>query len=124
MKTIKTILVIDDSSTSVFLMESLLKEEGYDAIVATSGEKGLTIIAKNQPDLILLDIMMPGKSGFDVLEELQADPKTKDIPVIIISARIEHAEQEKGLALGAKSYLTKPLDFDTLFKTIKGIENL
>jgi DNA-binding response OmpR family regulator len=122
MKLIKKILVIDDSSTSVFLLENLLKEEGYDVITATTGEAGLKAIRGKNPDLVLLDIMMPGKSGFDVLEEMKKDEILASIPVIIISARVGRAEIEKGIGLGAFDYLTKPLDFDKFYDVLRRIE--
>ncbi len=122
MKRIKKILVIDDSSTSVFLLENLLKEEGYEVVTATTGESGMKAIHSKSPDLVLLDIMMPGKSGFDVLEEMKKDQTLASIPVIIISARVGRAEIEKGLGLGAFEYLTKPLDFDKFYDALRRIE--
>jgi DNA-binding response OmpR family regulator len=122
MKRIKKILVIDDSSTSVFLLENLLKEEGYEVVTATTGEGGMKALRSKLPDLVLLDIMMPGKSGFDVLEEMKKDETLASIPVIIISARVGRAEIEKGLGLGAFDYLTKPLDFDKFYDALRRID--
>ncbi len=121
MGSIKKVLVVDDSSTSIFLLESLLKEKGYNVFTATTGEAGLKSVKINNPDLILLDIMMPKKTGFEVLEILKSDAKTSHIPVIIISAKIEQREIDRGLSLGAYAYLIKPLDIEKFYKTLTSV---
>jgi putative two-component system response regulator len=105
----KTILVVDDTPDNLSLMSGLLKDD-YKVKVANNGEKALKIAAGSpQPDLILLDIMMPGMDGYEVCQHLKADPATRDIPVIFLTAKVEVEDEKKGLELGAVDYLTKPV---------------
>lgn len=108
----KTILVVDDSSTSIFLMESFFEENGYNVLVAEDGEKALEKLSKHLPDVIFLDLMMPKKTGFDVLEEIKKTETIKNIPVIIISAKTEQEDIRKAKAMGAIEYLYKPIDIE------------
>ncbi len=108
----KKILVVDDSSTSTFLMESFFEENGYDVIVAEDGVKALKKLDKVKPDAIFLDLMMPKKSGFDVLEELKKREETNKVPVIIISAKTEQEDIQRAKSLGAAEYLYKPIDIE------------
>ena len=108
-KPIATVLVVDDLADNLSLMSSLLKDH-YRVKVANQGEKGLRIAAQSPtPDLILLDIMMPGMDGYEVCRRLKADPATPDIPVIFLTARADVADEAQGLALGAVDYITKPI---------------
>lgn len=104
------ILIVDDVAENIQVLLSTLKEE-YAILVATNGEKALELAFKEpQPDIILLDIMMPGMDGYEVCERLKADDKTKDIPVIFVTALLESDDEAKGLALGAVDYITKPIN--------------
>jgi putative two-component system response regulator len=104
-----TILVVDDTPDNLTLMSSLLKDH-YKVKVANSGEKALKFLeGENKPDLILLDIMMPGLSGYDVIRELKNNPSTHDIPVIFLTAMSAAEDEKKGLELGAADYITKPI---------------
>jgi len=104
-----TILVVDDMPDNLALMSSLLKDE-YKVKVANGGEKALEVAASDAPpDLILLDVMMPGMDGYEVCRRLKRDPRTRSIPVIFLTARSEEAEEKKGLELGAIDYITKPI---------------
>lgn len=108
-KPIATVLVVDDLADNLSLMSSLLKDH-YRVKVANQGEKGLRIAAQSpSPDLILLDVMMPGMDGYEVCRRLKADPATRDIPVIFLTARADVADEAQGLALGAVDYITKPI---------------
>ncbi len=105
----KTILVVDDTPDNLSLMSGLLKDD-YKVKVANNGEKALKIAASDTPpDLILLDIMMPGMDGYEVCQHLKANPQTRDIPVIFLTAKVEVEDEKKGLELGAVDYLTKPV---------------
>ena len=105
----KTILVVDDTPDNLSLMSGLLRDE-YKVKLANSGEKALKAVqGDNPPDLILLDIMMPGMSGYEVCEALKADPKTRPIPVIFLTAMSAPEDEQKGLELGAVDYVTKPI---------------
>ncbi len=104
-----TILVVDDEPDNLALMSSLLKRD-YKVKVAGSGEKALKIAASEAPpDLILLDIMMPGMDGYEVCRRIKRDPQTRNIQVIFITAKAEMADEIKGLELGAIDFITKPI---------------
>jgi len=104
-----TVLVVDDTEANVDLMVSLLGRE-YDVAVAMDGETALETAMSEPPDLILLDIVMPGMNGYEVCERLKANETTKDIPVMFLSANIEEPDREKALALGAVDFIAKPVD--------------
>ena len=105
----KTILLVDDTPDNLALMSDLLKYL-YKIKVANNGERALSIAkSDNPPDLILLDIMMPGMSGYEVCSLLKADPRTRDIPIIFLTARADLEDEKMGLELGAVDYLTKPV---------------
>jgi phosphoserine phosphatase RsbU/P len=103
-----TILIIDDTPTNVKVLEIALKKAGYSTLAAFSGPDGEKLAEASQPDLILLDIMMPGKSGFDTCADLKQNPRTQDIPIIFLSAVNDVASKVKGLSIGAVDYITKP----------------
>ncbi len=102
------ILVVDDTPPSLRLLTVLLKEEGYEVRSAISGELALDAAASEPPDLILLDIRMPGMDGFEVCRQLKAQPATQDVPVIFVSAVLETDDKVLGFNLGAVDYVTKP----------------
>ena len=104
-----TILVVDDTPENLTLMSSLLKDD-YKVKVANSGEKALQVAAaESPPDLILLDVMMPGMDGYEVCRQLKRNPKVMNIPVIFLTARSDMEDEKKGLELGAVDYITKPI---------------
>lgn len=108
----KIVLVVDDAPENIQVLSAILKPS-YKVKAATSGERALKIARSDKPpDLILLDIMMPEMDGYEVCRQLKADDHTKAIPVIFITGMSDDAEQQKGLALGAEAYLTKPVDPD------------
>jgi putative two-component system response regulator len=103
----KTILLVDDSKANIDLLIGVLGDD-YKLVVAMDGSSALEIVAGETPDLILLDIMMPGMDGFEVLKYLKASVATAEIPVIILSARTETQDWVRGLELGAAAFLCKP----------------
>lgn len=114
-----TILVVDDLPDNLALMNSLLKEY-YKVKVASGGDKALEIAASDAPpDIILLDIMMPGMDGHEVCSRLKRDPRTMDIPVIFLTARSEEEDEQKGLMLGAVDYITKPISPPIVLARVK-----
>jgi putative two-component system response regulator len=114
-----TILVIDDTPDNLTLMSNLLRET-YKVKVANSGEKGLKIaLSDTPPDLILLDIMMPGMDGYEVCQRLKHNPQSLHIPVIFLTAKTEVEDEKKGLELGAVDYLTKPISPPILMARVK-----
>jgi putative two-component system response regulator len=115
----KTILVVDDTPDNLSLMSGLLKDD-YKVKVANNGEKALKIAATDpQPDLILLDIMMPGMDGYEVCQFLKKNPATVNIPVIFLTAKVEVEDEKKGLELGAVDYLTKPVSPPIVMARVK-----
>lgn len=103
----KAVLVVDDDLTLLEMYQARLKEEGYIIQLARNGEEALGIAKKNRPNVILLDIMMPGLNGLDVLRQLKDDPETKDIPVIVLTALIEAIKKDEAIAAGAVGYIVK-----------------
>jgi CheY-like chemotaxis protein len=106
------ILVVDDQPINVQLLKRKLEREGMSVATAYSGREALDLVAKDQPDLILLDVMMPDMDGIEVCQRLQADRDTKSIPVIFITARTSKEGKIEGLGVGAVDYITKPIDLD------------
>jgi class 3 adenylate cyclase/CheY-like chemotaxis protein len=115
----KTVLVVDDTPDNLSLMSGLLRDE-YKVKLANSGEKALKAVqGDNPPDLILLDIMMPGMSGYEVCAALKAEPRTRDIPVIFLTAMSAPEDEQKGLELGAVDYVTKPISPSLLLARVR-----
>ena len=118
MKKTQKILIVDDSPANLEILSDLLSEE-YDVLCSLSGSEGLELALAEQPDLILLDVMMPGMDGYEVCSRLKGNPLTCDIPVIFVTA-LNHAEDEaKGLELGAIDYVTKPINFPIVHARIR-----
>jgi len=107
----KKIILIEDEELLINLLEKKLIQEGYEVKVARNGIEGLESIRKDKPDLILLDIIMPQMGGFEVMEEINKDPKLKKIPIIIVSNSGQPVELDKAQKLGAKDWLIKT-EFD------------
>jgi putative two-component system response regulator len=114
-----TILVVDDTPDNIDLLCAVL-EQDYRTKIAVNGERALKIAnGEHKPDLILLDVMMPGMSGYDVCRELKSNPATRDIPVIFVTAMSEVTDEQQGLALGAADYITKPISAPIVLARIK-----
>ena len=119
-----TVLVVDDTPENLSLMGSLLKDD-YKVKAATNGEKALRIARSDAPpDLILLDIMMPGMDGYEVCRQLKADALTRDIPVVFLTAKTEMEDEKYGLELGAVDYITKPISPPIVMARVKTHLNL
>ncbi len=103
-----SVLVVDDEPNIVLSLEFLLKQVGYEVRVARDGEAALESIAQAKPGLVLLDVMMPKRDGFDVCQTIRANPDWSDVRIIMLTAKGREIEREKGLALGADEYVTKP----------------
>ena len=113
-----TLLVIDDTPENLTTIYQLLKDD-YTVKGANNGEKGLLLAKQEQPDLILLDIMMPNMDGYEVCEHLKHDDATKDIPVIFVTAKTEKIDEHRGLSLGAVDYITKPINPEIMLARVK-----
>lgn len=106
----ETVLVVDDTPVNQKVLATILSRNGLEVVVASDAEQALEAVRRKAPDLILLDVMMPGKDGFAVCAELKAEPATAEIPVVFLSALGEVADKVKGLSLGAADYIAKPFD--------------
>ncbi|WP_341328201.1 response regulator [Methylotuvimicrobium sp. KM2] len=106
------ILIVDDTPANLHLLASILKEEGYKVRPAANGEMALAAIASRPPDLILLDIKMPGMNGFEVCARLKSDPSTRNIPVLFISALTDVNDKLKAFSVGGLDYISKPFQFE------------
>ena len=117
----KKILVIEDSLTMQRLLSYVLEKEGYDVYIANDGEEGMEKARAIKPDLIFTDLMMPVKDGFEVCREIRSDKKLKDVILIILTARGQDSDVEKGLQAGADDYLMKPFDPPKVVERVKKI---
>ena len=115
----KKILIVDDEPNIVISLEFLMKKEGFTVAVANDGEDALAKVASFAPDLVLLDVMMPKKSGFEVCEALRADPAHAGLLIIMLTAKGRDTEVAKGLAIGANAYVTKPFSTKELVIQVK-----
>jgi two-component system, chemotaxis family, response regulator PixH len=114
-----TALVVDDSATELEIISGCLKQGGFQVWTAKTGEEALAKISMNQPDIIILDVVLPGKSGFEVCREIKNSESTKTIPIIICSTKGTEMDQFWGKKQGADAYITKPIDQETLINTVK-----
>ena len=119
--TIKTILVVDDSPTERAFMESLLKKSGYEVLFAEDGEMAIERSEAQQPDLILMDVVMPGLNGFQATRAITHAQATRHIPVIICTTKDQETDRIWGLRQGAKDYLTKPIRESDLLEKIRAL---
>ena len=115
------ILVVDDEEDILELVRFNLAREGYPIICTTSGEETLKIVQREDPDLIVLDLMLPGIDGLEVAKALKSDPKTRDIPIIMLTAKGEEADIVTGLELGADDYVTKPFSPRILVARVRAV---
>jgi two-component system, sensor histidine kinase and response regulator len=113
------ILIVDDNPANITLISSHIKKQGYEYSVATNGSRALELAEELLPDLILLDVMMPGMSGFEVIEKLKENEKTKIIPVIFLTAATGQEDMVKGFHLGAVDYITKPFNASELYARVR-----
>ena len=115
----KRILICDDDPAILRVLQVNLEVEGYTTLLAHHGEEALEVAARENPDLIILDIMMPRLDGYQTCERLKQDDALKDIPVVFLSAKAQQSDIEKGKTYGVADYLTKPFDPDVLVDTIE-----
>jgi DNA-binding response OmpR family regulator len=115
----KTILIADDEPNILISLEFLMKREGYTVLLARDGQEALDSIMRDRPDLVLLDVMMPIKTGFDVCHEVRANEALKDTCIVMLTAKGRDTDVAKGLALGANAYMTKPFSTKELVQKVQ-----
>jgi len=115
----QSILIVDDAPNIVLSLEFLMKQEGYEVFAVDNGEEALDFLSRNKPDLILLDVMMPRKDGYEVCQAIRANDTMQDVRIIMLTAKGRDVEREKGLALGADDYITKPFSTREVVEKVK-----
>ena len=115
----RTVLLVDDEPNIILSLEFLIEQAGYEARVARDGEAALKSIEERKPDLVLLDVTLPKRDGFDVCQRIRANPAWNDIRIVMLTAKGRDSEREKGLALGANAYITKPFSTREAMEQIK-----
>lgn len=113
------ILIADDEPNILISLEYLMKREAYDVIVARDGQEAIDAILRERPQLVLLDVMMPRKTGFEVCQEVRAHEQVKDTLILMLTAKGRETDVAKGLALGANAYLTKPFSTKELVRQVR-----
>jgi twitching motility two-component system response regulator PilH len=117
------ILIIDDSPTELHLFQNMLEKNGFNTLVADSGEEGIRQAQSKKPDCILMDVVMPGMNGFQATRKLTKDPGTSDIPVIMITTKDQETDKIWGMRQGAVEYLVKPVAERDLVAKINAVVN-
>jgi DNA-binding response OmpR family regulator len=115
----KKILVVDDSRTALFMVTTILRKERYELVTANDGEQALEVALAERPDLILMDVIMPRKTGFEACRELKRREDTKAIPVILVTTRGEGENVEAGFQSGCNDYVTKPINAQELLTKVR-----
>ncbi len=108
--TAKKILVVEDDPSAARLVGYTLEQQGYQVVTASNGVEGLRKAEEEEPDLLILDVMLPGLDGFEVCHRLRVEPRTAHLPILMLSAKAQEVDKETGLKLGADQYLVKPAD--------------
>jgi DNA-binding response OmpR family regulator len=117
----RKVLIVDDEPNIVTALEFLLKRSGYDVRAASNGEEALAMVESYVPDVVLLDVMMPVRSGYDVCQRMRERPEWRHIRIVMLSAKGREAEVSKGLSLGADLYITKPFSTQELIAAIDAL---
>jgi len=117
------ILIVDDSPTEMHILSNMMEKMGHAVITAENGEQGVSTAKDTQPDLILMDVVMPGINGFQATRQLHKNEQTKNIPVIIVSTKDQATDKMWGQRQGAKGYVTKPVEESELLEAINKITN-
>ena len=114
----KQIMIVDDSPTDTHLLQKMLEKNGYQTLTAGNGSEGIEVARLMRPDLILMDVVMPGLNGFQATRELSSNPETSSIPVIIVTRKDQKVDRVWGMRQGARDYLTKPVSESALLSLI------
>jgi DNA-binding response OmpR family regulator len=122
-KAMGTALVVEDSLTDMQILMSCLQQSGITVFMAQSGEEAIAAVARQKPDVIILDVVLPGCSGFEVCRELKTNDQTSDIPILMCSTKSGEIDKFWGMKQGADAYLSKPIDQDEFVRTVKQLIN-
>jgi DNA-binding response OmpR family regulator len=117
----RKILIADDEPNIVTALEFLLQKNGYEVLVARNGDLALSLVEQHKPDLVLLDVMMPVKSGYEVCQRMRERPDWRDIKIVMLTAKGREVEMNKGLSVGADLYITKPFSTQELVQKINAL---
>jgi DNA-binding response OmpR family regulator len=117
----KTVLIADDEPNILISLEYLMKREGYRVVVAHDGQEACDLITRERPDMVLLDVMMPKKTGFDVCHEVRANADFKALPILLLTAKGRDTDVAKGLAMGANDYMIKPFSTKELVQKVRDL---
>ena len=117
-----TVLIIDDSPTELHLFQNMLEKNGFETLVADSGEEGVRKALVTRPDCILMDVVMPGMNGFQATRRLTQNPETAAIPVVMVSTKDQETDKDWGLRQGAVDYLMKPVDDNALVAAVQATQ--
>jgi len=117
----KSVLVVDDEINIVLSLEFLMKQAGHEVRIATDGEEALLLVEEKIPDLILLDLMIPKRDGYDVCQTIRSNPDMDQVKIVMLTARGLEVEREKGLSLGANAYVTKPFSTQGLTELVNSL---
>jgi CheY-like chemotaxis protein len=120
-KAVPTILVVDDEPALLRLMAFVLQKQGYSMITATNGDEALAMLNEHHPDLVVLDIMMPRRDGYQVAEEIRANPTLAATPIVMLSAKAQEEDIERGMAAGVNTYITKPFAPENLTRIVAAL---
>ena len=115
------VLIVDDSETQRFTLSKIIEEQGHEVVMAEDGEAGISAALDNQPDVILMDVVMPGLNGFQATRKISKNSETADIPVIFVTTKDQETDRIWGLRQGASAYLTKPVDKNELISTMNKV---
>jgi DNA-binding response OmpR family regulator len=115
------ILIVDDEPNIVTSLEFLMRGSDYEVRVARNGEEALRLAESLRPDVVLLDVMLPQRSGFEVCQQIRENPILRDVKIIMLTAKGRDAERDRGLNLGANAYVTKPFSTKELMRTVRGL---
>jgi twitching motility two-component system response regulator PilH len=115
------VLIVDDSPTEVHVLSTILEKHGHSISTASNGEEGIAQAKELKPDIILMDVVMPGMNGFQATRHITRDPETSAIPIIIVTTKDQETDRVWGLRQGAKDYITKPVDEDSLVEKVKSV---
>jgi DNA-binding response OmpR family regulator len=114
-----TVLVVEDSLTEMQILIGCLQQAGINVLIAQSGEEAIATLKQQKPDVIILDVVLPGCSGFEVCRQLKAEIATKDIPIVMCSTKSGEMDRFWGMKQGANAYIAKPIDQEELVRTVK-----